>query len=423
MPVITTEGLSKRYRLGVINRRYLYKDMQSFFARCLGRPDPHSEVDARVTHTREGIIWALNDVSIEIKDGDVVGVIGRNGSGKSTLLKILSRITTPTKGTARIKGRVASLLEVGTGFHPELTGRDNVYLNGSILGMPRDMIRAKFDEIVAFSGVEEFIDTPVKRYSSGMKVRLAFAVAAHLEPDILIVDEVLAVGDAEFQKKCLGKIGDAAKSGRTVLFVSHNAAAVENLCTKGIVLNNGQVQFTGTQTEAIQFYGNSTETHAEPIHARKDRRGSGEIKIVDIILRDMDGTRTSTFTPGSSLSLEMHYKRQPDRVFPHLIVGMTIKSHLEVPIFHIDNNITGDSLGNLAGDAGFFTCVLNNLPLMPGIYRIDYRLLSQAKGARILDFLEGALEFEVQENNFFGTGKLPPFGLIITPAKWIQGTK
>ena len=422
MPVISTEGLSKRYHLGVINRRYLYKDMQSFLARCLGRPDPHGEVDARVSHTREGVIWALNDVSIEIQDGDVVGVIGRNGSGKSTLLKLLSRITSPTKGTARIRGRVASLLEVGTGFHPELTGRDNVYLNGSILGMPREMIRSNFDEIVAFSGVEEFIDTPVKRYSIGMKVRLAFAVAAHLEPDILIVDEVLAVGDAEFQKKCLGKMGESVKEGRTILFVSHNAAAVENLCTKGIVLNNGQVHFSGTQTEAIQFYADSTAQRSGPVGERTDRKGSGEIWISEIRLSNLSGKPVTSISPGMDLRIDLRYEN-PDRLaFPHLVAGITIKSHLDVTLIHINNDITGDILGKSLAESGWFTCEIRNLSLLPGAYRMDSLLLSQPKGARILDLVESATEFEVQSGDFYGSGKLPYTGVFMAPAHWASET-
>lgn len=418
MSVISIENLSKRYRLGVINRGYLYKDMQSFLARMLGREDPHSEVDARVSHKREGVIWALNDVNLEIQDGDVVGIIGRNGSGKSTLLKILSRITTPTTGTARIRGRVASLLEVGTGFHPELTGRDNVYLNGSILGMPRDMIKAKFDEIVAFSGVEEFIDTPVKRYSSGMRVRLAFAVAANLEPDILIVDEVLAVGDAEFQKKCLGKIGDAAKSGRTILFVSHNAAAVENLCTKGVVLNNGKVLFTGTQTEALQFYGESTAKQAEPIGLRTDRKGTGEVLIQEIGLTDDSGRALASVVPGENFCIRLKYENVDGLTYPHFIAAVTIKSYLDVPLVYVSSDITGDELGGGLGKSGWLTCRVRNLALLPGHYRIDCTLLNQPKGARILDKVDGALDFEVQSSDFYGSGKLPHFGVLLSPSNW-----
>jgi len=416
--VISTEGLSKRYRLGELNRRYLFRDINSFFARCLGQPDPNAEVDARVTHTREGIIWALKDVDMEVKDGDVVGIIGRNGSGKSTLLKILSRITSPTEGTARIKGRVASLLEVGTGFHQELTGRDNVYLNGSILGMPKEMIRAKFDEIVAFSGVEEYIDTPVKRYSSGMSVRLAFAVAAHLEPDILIVDEVLAVGDAEFQKKCLGKMGEAVKGGRTILFVSHNAGAVESLCTKGIVLDNGKVAFTGTQTDAIQFYSASTERQNEPLSKRNDRKGSGEVYAVGIRLKDKTGREVHSHVPGESLIVEMDYENPHDLKFPNILLGIVIKSHFDVPIFTISNYVTGDSVGRNLRTSGKFLCEIKDLALMPGLYHLDYYIKTQPKGAKSLDEVNGAVHFTVMETNYYRSGRMPGNGIMLAPTKW-----
>src|SRR4051794_37959089 len=256
--IISVENLGKRYRLGATrsNERYMaLRDVISEKAKSLVRGN-RSKHDGRVSRTQE--FWALKNVSFEVHRGEVVGIIGRNGAGKSTLLKILSRITEPTEGRIRIKGRVASLLEVGTGFHPELTGRENVYLNGAILGMRGAEIKRKFDEIVAFAEVEKFLDTPVKRYSSGMYVRLAFAIAAHLEPEILVVDEVLAVGDAAFQKKCMGKMHDVAGQGRTVLFVSHNMAAVSNLCQRGIVLNRGRVTFDGSAKEALQVYNTST---------------------------------------------------------------------------------------------------------------------------------------------------------------------
>ena len=421
--VVSTENLSKRYRLGVINRRYLYRDFQSWFARVAGRPDPNAEVDARVSHNRDGVIWALDDVNLEINDGDVVGIIGRNGSGKSTLLKILSRITSPTKGKALVKGRVASLLEVGTGFHPELTGRDNVYLNGSILGMPKNLINKRFDEIVDFAAVSDFIDTPVKRYSSGMRVRLAFAVAAHLEPDILIVDEVLAVGDAEFQKKCLGRIGEAAKSGRTILFVSHNPAAVENLCTKGFVLNNGKLVFSGTQKQALEFYAHSAEHAGEPLNLRSDRRGSAEIRVTDISLIDKNNHPTTVFEPGQPLTVKMSYAKKSAAVFPNLIVSLTIKTHLDVILFHISNHVTGDSCAVGGENGGAFFCEMKDLRLLPGNYRIDYRVASQALGARLLDAIDGAVEFEVTSSDFYNSGHLPPFGLIMVPARWsVQST-
>ncbi len=239
--VIQVERLSKRYRLGTIGTGTLSHDLNRWWARVRGRPDPAAKIGQGRKADDEDFVWALRDVSFEVNRGEVLGIIGRNGAGKSTLLKILSRVTAPTAGEVRIRGRIASLLEVGTGFHPELTGRENIFLNGAILGMNKAEILRKFDEIVAFSEVEKFIDTPVKRYSSGMYVRLAFAVAAHLEPEILIVDEVLAVGDAEFQKKCLGKMGEAAGRGRTVLFVSHNMHAISELCTRVILMEGGRI--------------------------------------------------------------------------------------------------------------------------------------------------------------------------------------
>ncbi len=253
--VIRVENLSKQYRLGQIGGMTLRDDVDRLTARLRGRPDPLLKVGQTDHDNRNGeTLWALNDVSFEVKQGEVLGIIGRNGAGKSTLLKILSRVTAPTSGTVKVKGRIASLLEVGTGFHPDLTGRENIYLNGAILGMKRTEIDRKFDEIVDFSGVEQFIDTPVKRYSSGMYVRLAFAVAAHLEPEILVVDEVLAVGDAAFQKKCLGKMEDVAKEGRTVLFVSHNMSALLNLCPRSILLVGGQCHQDGLSPDIVRNY-------------------------------------------------------------------------------------------------------------------------------------------------------------------------
>ena len=254
-PVISVEHLSKQYDLGVIGTGTLSRDLNRWWARLRKQPDPYTRIGQQDAFARIGeSILALDDVSFQVQQGEVLGIIGRNGAGKSTLLKILSRVTAPTSGVVKVKGRIGSLLEVGTGFHPELTGRENVYLNGAILGMRKEEVTKKFDEIVDFSGVEKFIDTPVKRYSSGMYVRLAFAVAAHLDPEILIVDEVLAVGDAEFQKKCLGKMGDVAGEGRTVLFVSHNMAAIERLCNKCILLDKGIMARYDNSKEVVSEY-------------------------------------------------------------------------------------------------------------------------------------------------------------------------
>jgi len=255
---IKVQNLSKAYQLGDFGTGTISRDLERFWARIRGKEDPFlriGEVNDRTTKGSSDIVWSLNDLSFEVEQGDAVGVIGRNGAGKSTLLKVLSRVTSPTTGSIKIKGRIASLLEVGTGFHPELTGKENIFLNGAILGMRKAEIKRKFDEIVDFAGVERYVDTPVKRYSSGMYVRLAFAVAAHLESEILIVDEVLAVGDAEFQKKCIGKMGDVSKEeGRTILFVSHNMDSVRTLCNKGIVLSNGGIAYDGDVNEAISTY-------------------------------------------------------------------------------------------------------------------------------------------------------------------------
>ena len=284
--VIKVENLGKQYRLGQVGTGTISHDLNRWWSKVRGKEDPYLKIGDTNDRTTKGsdLVWALNDINFEVKQGEVLGIIGKNGAGKSTLLKILSRVTGPTVGDIKAKGRIASLLEVGTGFHPELTGRENIFLNGAILGMTKAEITSKFDEIVDFSGVERYIDTPVKRYSSGMYVRLAFAVAAHLEPEILIIDEVLAVGDAEFQKKCLGKMKDISGQGRTVLFVSHNLQAVSNLCTTGIVLNKGIIEIAGGIESCIKKYMISTrEVNLETI-SLKDRlsRTNGNVLFTEI---------------------------------------------------------------------------------------------------------------------------------------------
>jgi len=270
MKVIQAENISKEYRLGMVGTGTLVSDMQRFFAKIRGKEDPTLKigVENKLDSTLGDYVWALRDINFSIEKGEVLGIIGKNGAGKSTLLKILSKVTSPTTGSIKIKGRIASLLEVGTGFHPELSGRENIFLNGAILGMTKTEIRRKFDEIVDFAGVERYIDTPVKRYSSGMYVRLAFAVAAHLEPEILIVDEVLAVGDAEFQKKALGKMKDVSGQGRTVLFVSHNMNTINNLCSRTIFLKNGQIYKDGITKEAVSLY------ISESLHMNRDNNNA-----------------------------------------------------------------------------------------------------------------------------------------------------
>src|ERR1700722_10215628 len=291
--VIKVDNISKQYRLGEVSTGTLMHDINKWFYKVRGKEDPYlkiGEENDRTKKTDSEYVWALKDINFEVKRGEALGIIGRNGAGKSTLLKILSRTTAPTIGDIKIKGRVASLLEVGTGFHPELTGRDNIFLNGAILGMTRREIKNKFDEIVDFAGVERYIDTPVKRYSSGMYVRLAFGVAAHLEPEILIVDEVLAVGDAEFQKKCLGKMKDVSdKEGRTVLFVSHNMTAVKNLCQTALLLDNGKTKKYGNITEVVDAYMQTVSTEFHKSWQWEKALGTEKAKLLEIeIITDED---------------------------------------------------------------------------------------------------------------------------------------
>lgn len=312
--VIRIENLYKEYRLGTINHGMLHKDLQSWWARMRGKEDPNSRISHSSPLTSnvslgEDRFWALQDVSLDVKRGEVVGIIGRNGAGKSTLLKILSQVTAPTKGQVKIKGRIASLLEVGTGFHPELTGRENIYLNGAILGMKKKEIGQKFDEIVAFAEIEKFIDTPVKRYSSGMYVRLAFAVAAHLEPEILVVDEVLAVGDIEFQKKCVGKMGDIAKEGRTVLFVSHNIGAVQRLCTRAVLLDKGSLLNDGLVQDIVSQYMmfGINQVGERKWNNIEDAPGDNIAKLIAVRAKDHNGLTKSKFTVRDSWYLETEF--------------------------------------------------------------------------------------------------------------------
>jgi lipopolysaccharide transport system ATP-binding protein len=324
--VIEVENLSKKYRLGSIGAGTLSQDLNRWWARVRGKEDPFTVIEpCNTTSYNKDDFWALQNISFNVSSGDALGIIGKNGAGKSTLLKILSRITTPTTGEARIDGRVASLLEVGTGFHNELTGRENIFLNGAILGMTKREIRSKLDEIIDFSGVEKHIDTPVKRYSSGMFVRLAFAVAAHLDPEILIVDEVLAVGDAEFQRKCLGKMNQVAGEGRTVLFVSHNMAAVKNLCSRGIVLGNGEIQFQGTANQAVNAYFDLTAEHLKAVSewpSVEDAPGNGEAKILAVRVLNCNNEISSSIPIHEDFYIEIDFINLKD--------GIYLTSHIQL---------------------------------------------------------------------------------------------
>jgi len=320
MTSIEFSHVSKQYRLGLVSTGTLSHDLNRFWqTKVLHREDPYlkiGELNDRATKGTSDYVWALKDIDFKVEQGDVVGIIGRNGAGKSTLLKLLSRVTSPTTGMIRARGRIASLLEVGTGFHPEMTGRENIYMNGAILGMSRAEITRKLDEIVDFSGCERYLDTPVKRYSSGMYVRLGFAIAAHLEPDILVVDEVLAVGDAEFQKKAIGKMQSVANGqGRTVLFVSHNMGAVKNLCRRGIVLDNGALVFDGTSTEAVDRYLRTDEVELKKecvvtpeMHAGRNYL-SGELEIAEVRLLNPSPVLASDEDVEVELRLHKNFRR------------------------------------------------------------------------------------------------------------------
>jgi lipopolysaccharide transport system ATP-binding protein len=371
--VISVEHLTKTYRLGTIGGGSLQEDVARWWARLRGQPDPTAKIGQR-QHPREvnGQFWALEDVSFDVQEGEVLGIIGRNGAGKSTLLKILSQVTAPTSGRIRLRGRVASLLEVGTGFHPDLTGRENVDLNGAILGMTRDEIRRKFDEIVAFSECETFIDTPVKRYSSGMYVRLAFAVAAHLEPEILIVDEVLAVGDAQFQKKCLGKMGDVSRQGRTVLFVSHSMTAVKALCTRALLLRDGKMALSGDVANVANAYiaSDARDSAVSPDIRTAARTGSGKGRFTTLAITPIDsaGVQIDTAVSGCSLLITLGIQCHED--FSLANVGVEFYDNTGYRLIDVSTALGGDFLSLRAGQAATVTFTLESVLLKPGRYRL-----------------------------------------------------
>lgn len=396
-PIIRVEGLGKRFTLHHKQReRYTaLRDVLSERARSLFRPDK--------SQASTSDFWALKDLSFDTQAGDRVGIIGRNGAGKSTLLKVLSRIVDPTKGRVTIEGRLASLLEVGTGFHPELSGRENIYLNGAILGMSRKEITAKFDEIVAFADVERFLDTPVKRYSSGMYVRLAFAVAAHLEPEILVVDEVLAVGDAEFQRKCLGKMKEVAMGGRTVLFVSHNMAAIQNLCSTAIYLKQGQLITQGATADVLTAYLKDTGSAARmDLSERPDRQGNGAIRFTGFYLSDEDGRELAAAQSGATVvfNFDIEARSAPLR---DVKVAMGIDDQYGQRITHLSNEVAGQVFAQADGMKRLSIRV-PRCPLRNGNY--TFTLFSSVNG-EIADYLLNAGGFHVESGDYFGTGRTP----------------
>ena len=408
---IRITNLSKRYQIGA--RRNHHDTLRDQLADAFLSPirrlsslihhsTPNGD-EGRSTNT--DWIWALKDISIEVRRGEVLGIIGRNGAGKSTLLKILSRITKPTEGCAEIHGRLASLLEVGTGFHSELTGRENIYLNGSILGMTRAEIARKFDAMVAFAEVEKFIDTPVKHYSSGMYVRLAFSVAAHLEPEILLVDEVLAVGDSAFQKKCLGKMGDVAREGRTVLFVSHSMSTVNALCARGIVLHAGQVLFDGHVQEAIEQYTRMGLSRAlvQDLSNVTSRTGNGDIRLTAFWIEDSSHTPSSTVLNGRPCTFVLCCQVQDERrSIDNVAVTVGVKTVLGSRVFYHHNLLTGQVFNGITGKAEV-RLYIPRLPLSAGNYFLDLNL-SYDNGRTMLDSIRELVSFEVCDGDFFHTG-------------------
>jgi lipopolysaccharide transport system ATP-binding protein len=410
---IKVENLGKRYKIGA--RQEGYRTLRETLTGFFTRPFRRRRQTAHKGHWSKGEdFWALKDISLEVKRGEVVGIIGRNGAGKTTLLKVLSRITEPTVGRAEIHGRVGSLLEVGTGFHPELTGRENIYLNGAILGMRKAEINRKFDDIIAFAEVEKFLDTPVKRYSSGMYVRLAFAVAANLDPDILLVDEVLAVGDAAFQKKCLGKMDEVAKGGRTVLFVSHNMSAVKQLCPRSIMLDLGHIVAEGESDYIIDRYlqsGNNIQASLISTESLR-RSGTGTGKIVRVELKNKNGFNSNIIGIGEPLQIEMHVTLL--NKLPSLVAGIEVKSKTGVPLL----NLRSDSLGKYfgpysSGDTIIFTFKIPSLPFYPGIYNIE-PWFGEKKGKRI-DHLHDGINFVLEPKGNFKSEMMiqPGRGVIL----------
>lgn len=385
--IVQVCGVSKQYRLGEVSTGTLAHDLNRWWHRVRGRPDPYVKVtQANVRDQgadRSGYVWALRGVDFEVRRGDVLGIIGRNGAGKSTLLKIMSRVTAPTEGEIRIKGKIASLLEVGTGFHPELTGRENIYLNGAILGMPRAEVARKLDEIVDFSGCARYIDTPVKRYSSGMTVRLGFAVAAHLEPDILIVDEVLAVGDAEFQQKCIGKMQDVASQGRTVFFVSHNMAAVERLCSRALILDAGRVAMDGTPAECIARYLDDAQSSARA--AYKDQ-SNGEVLLNAFELICGGKAAAEVFLDGGELAFDISLESRRD--LRHFAVHIGLYTHWGVLVCLCRSDAAADM--PLSAGRHRLRCSLGSIPLAAGSYYCHIALLEKSQplgsGLRQLSF-------------------------------------
>lgn len=411
MKAIAFENVGKQYRLGLVSTGTISHDLNRWWTmNVLHKDDPYLKVGETNDRSHKGqsdYVWALKDINFSIEEGDVVGIIGKNGAGKSTLLKLLSRVTAPTVGQIRARGRIASLLEVGTGFHPEMTGRENIYLNGAIMGMTKAEISRKLDEIVDFSGCERYIDTPVKRYSSGMTVRLGFAIAAHLEPEILVVDEVLAVGDAEFQKKAIGKMKDVSKGeGRTVLFVSHNMTAVKNLCKSGVLLENGTVKFIGKVEDTInQYLAINPDMFGYSISERTDRLGNGLIRVTNVILRDKFGAQIDEVFTGGYLRVDFQLAIEKEVDTSEMIVACSITDAYDNSVVLWVSDEMPHDFSKLKDDT--LSLEIPNLNLRPNVYYLSFQIsLKDTAPDSFCDTMHSALQIHVIPDVFYLNGSV-----------------
>lgn len=406
MKAIEFNHVGKQYRLGLVSTGTFSRDLSRWWAmNVLGKEDPFLKIGDTNIRSKKGesdFVWALKDIDFSVEQGDVIGIIGKNGAGKSTMLKLLSRVTAPTVGEINVCGRIASLLEVGTGFHPEMTGRENIYMNGAIMGMTKAEITRKLDEIVDFSGCERYIDTPVKRYSSGMTVRLGFAIAAHLEPEILVVDEVLAVGDAEFQKKAIGKMQDVSKGeGRTVLFVSHNMASIKQLCNTGLLLENGQIAFSGDIQETINRYKSiNISANKDDLLNRKERVGNGRVKVKKILFRNRQGSVVEDVFIGDYLKIEFHLDLQDGVDLSQMIVGCGLEdAYQNYATFWASDEMQHDF--SKIQD-GIFSINIPHLNLRPNLYYVYIQIsLWSTHPNDFCDVMHAAASINVLSNNFF----------------------
>lgn len=421
---IRVEGLYKQYRLGLIGSDTLRDDLKLALGRIRGKKvEDIFGIDSNDRSSGNSqYVWALEDINFDVRKGEILGIIGKNGAGKSTLLKILSKVTGPTKGQIKINGRIASLLEVGTGFHPELTGRENIFLNGAILGMKKHEIKLKIDDIVDFSGIGKYIDTPVKRYSSGMKVRLGFAVAAHLEPEILVVDEVLAVGDAEFQKRCIGKMNDVSKNeGRTVLFVSHNMASVMELCDRGLLMQHGKVKSIGSIQSIIPEYLNSfrAEAYTSALHSIETRAGNGNIRFSEIVLLNEENEPIDFALSGQNIKFRIKLDIRKKQRYPRIHASIKFVDGNDASLFHLSNSVSNGVEFSVSEnqESIYLTCEIDKLPLNAGIYNFH---LFCSDLQQVFDEINFAGEINVEGGNFFPSGKLPSSSIspFLVNNKW-----